>query len=481
MPDVINLRQQWRLGEELGAGGFGHVYLAHSEDGQTAVVKFIPKDPGAERELLFEELAGTPNVVPVLDTGEWKDSWVLAMPRAEKSLRDHLSEMGGHLTVDHAIPILIDIVEALAAIEERVVHRDIKPENIFLLDGHWSLADFGISRYAEATTAPDTHKYAKTPPYAAPEQWRGERATSATDVYATGVVAYELLAGRLPFTGRDYRQQHLESEPGSIPNIPIKLQSLIAECLYKVPQARPRPQNLLARLNASVKPTSAAGQRLQVANALAVQRQAQAARQESAARSKEEHRLALCNVADVSLEHILRLLHERIMADAPATECRQEASLYVWSLVKASLTAHKPKMAESQSGDVYHPVFEIVAYSKISVASVPDQNGYKGRSHSLWYCDAQEPGIFRWYETAFMQLSVERALNPFALTPGEEAYGVLSQGLAGCQVAWPFTPIDQGGEDDFTERWIGWFADAAEGLLHRPQRMPERDPHGSWR
>jgi serine/threonine protein kinase len=69
------------------------------------------------------------------------------------------------------------------------------------LDGRWCLADFGISRYAEATTAPDTRKLAWTPAYAAPEQWRAEPASAATDVYALGVIAYELLAGIRPFRG----------------------------------------------------------------------------------------------------------------------------------------------------------------------------------------------------------------------------------------------------------------------------------------
>ena len=84
-----------------------------------------------------------------------------------------------------------------------MVHRDLKPENVLFLDGHWCVADFGISRYAEASTAPDTRKYALTPAYAAPERWRNEHATSATDVYSLGVIAFELLTGARPFPGPD--------------------------------------------------------------------------------------------------------------------------------------------------------------------------------------------------------------------------------------------------------------------------------------
>ena len=188
VPDVINLERKWRLGEQLGAGGFASVHLARSENGEPAVVKLIPKAPGAQRELLFEDLDGVPNVVPVLDRGDWNDYWALVMPLAEKSLRGYLNELGRQLPVDDAVSVLVDIAGALVAIEGRVVHRDIKPDNILLLDGRWCLADFGIARYTEATTAPDTRKTAKSQPYAAPEQWM------AVGVWQTSV----LLATRRP-------------------------------------------------------------------------------------------------------------------------------------------------------------------------------------------------------------------------------------------------------------------------------------------
>jgi eukaryotic-like serine/threonine-protein kinase len=169
MPTII-LKRTWRLGDQVESGGFGRVHEAEADDGSAAIVKLVPKVRGAARELLFEELTGHPNIIPILDSGEWEDNYVLVMPRAEKSLRKHLDGAGGTLEVDEAIPVLTDIAEALASLETEVVHRDLKPENVLLYEGHWCLADFGIARYAEATTAPDTHKYAMTAPYAAPEQ-----------------------------------------------------------------------------------------------------------------------------------------------------------------------------------------------------------------------------------------------------------------------------------------------------------------------
>lgn len=81
------LGQIWKLRERIGGGGFGQVYEANSETHDSAVIKLVPKDPGAERELLFADLKGIRNIIPILDQGETEDSWALVMPRAEKSLR----------------------------------------------------------------------------------------------------------------------------------------------------------------------------------------------------------------------------------------------------------------------------------------------------------------------------------------------------------------------------------------------------------
>src|SRR6266511_3977373 len=172
----LQLGKRWTLGEQLNKGGFGRVFAASCDDIQ-AVAKLVPKAPGADRELLFADPGNARNVVPVIDHGETDAAWVLVMPRAERSLREHLIEAAGALEMVDALAVLSDVAAALADLEGRVDHRDLKPENILLLEGHWRLADFGISRYAEATTAPDTRKFSMTPPYAAPEQWRWERAT----------------------------------------------------------------------------------------------------------------------------------------------------------------------------------------------------------------------------------------------------------------------------------------------------------------
>ncbi|GAA3487686.1 hypothetical protein GCM10018987_17650 [Streptomyces cremeus] len=91
---TLALNKEWDVGARIGGGGFGAVFEAVSTDGEKAAVKLVPKNPGTEREMLFTGLAGVRNVVPVIDSGEHEDQWALVMPRAEKSLRDHLQDHG---------------------------------------------------------------------------------------------------------------------------------------------------------------------------------------------------------------------------------------------------------------------------------------------------------------------------------------------------------------------------------------------------
>jgi serine/threonine protein kinase len=191
------------------------------------------------------------------------------------------------------VAVRSDVATALEDLDGRVVHRDLKPENVLFLDGRWSLADFGISRYAESTTAPDTRKYAMTPPYAAPEQWRWERATGATDIYALGVMAYEMLVGTRPFPGPgdQYRQQHLHVVPARVQNVSVSLAALVAECLQKQPETRPTATEVVRRLRATAgSPRRPSLARLQQAHEAEVSQLASSQGQAAVASSAQERR-----------------------------------------------------------------------------------------------------------------------------------------------------------------------------------------------
>ena len=489
---IIKLARAWALGDRIGGGGFGQVYAATTPDPDIgpSVIKLVPKAPGAQRELLFVKLAGVRNVVPIIDSGETPDHWVMVMPRADKSLRQHMSEIAGPLDAGAAIPILADIATALADLGGKVVHRDLKPENVLLLNGTWCLADFGISRYAEATTAPDTQKFALSAPYAAPERWRAERATGATDVYALGIMGFELLSGGWPFIGPgmgDFRDQHLHADPRPVTSVSEALASLIAECLYKSAGARPGPANILARLQVAGRaPASAGRARLQQANMQEVARRGESARRESSNRSDAERRQDLLRDATASFQQIGDRLKSAIAEDAPAAVFQADRKggwvvrINDARLELVGLTASPT----APWGNWQPPAFKVIAHASISVRVPTNRLGYEGRSHSLWFCDAREPGRYSWFETAFMFMPLinrSSSIEPFAMDLGEGAAKALWSGMAEYQLAWPFAALSIGDLSEFVDRWIGWFADAAQGRLQHPSMMPECPADGSWR
>src|SRR5262245_53423622 len=132
----------------------------------------------------------------------------------------------------------------------------------------------------------------------------------------------------------------------------------------------------------------------------------------------------------------------------------------------------------------YYPPFDVIAACAIAVKRRPDRHGYEGRAHSLWFGDAQVEGVYRWYELAFMvtpTIPEGFTVEPFALPPNDpDAASAVLPGMGRRQLAWQPLPFDQGEEERFVERWMAWLAEAAEGTLSRPSRMPE-DSGGSYR
>lgn len=473
----------WHIRERIGEGASGKVYSASTPNFPNGAVKLIVKDPGAQREVTFKDLSGVPNVVPVLDYGEWNDHWVIAMPRAEKSLRRLLEERS-RLPEHEAVAILRDMSEALVGLEEGVVHRDIKPENVLLLGGRWCLADFGIARYAEATTAPDTRKSWMTPEYAAPEQWERRRATTATDVYATGVVAYEMLAGSLPFSGPDFRIQHLQENPKPVAGVSPVLSGLIEACLFKHPGTRPTPQVLLDRLGTSSEPASSGAHKLQEASAQSARREAEDQGLDAIRQSTREEWKQLCGVAEQSLANVVEELCEEIRKHAPECELLPYSKGgMVAALEGARLEVRIPETKEPEAMEGAAP-FTVAAFTSIAVTLPEERNSYLGREHSLWFCDAAREGEFLWYETAFIFHALAArtsSIVPFAQDPGNDTRLALCPGMHTVDVARPFVPIAHGEAGEFVSRWTGWFAEAALGQLYHPSHLPEGTPRGSWR
>lgn len=485
------LKQKWDFGAQIGGGGFARVVKAVDENGTAHAAKIVKKQPGASREMLLAELDGVRNVVPVVDSGEIADEYVLVMPLADESLRDHV-EKNGPLAQTEALQILIDIVTALTDLDRRVVHRDLKPENVLLLNGSWCLADFGIARYTDATTeAGETRKHLMTGAYAAPEQWTAERATAATDIYALGVMAYEILEGRRPFKGstEDLRDAHLHTEPPALTVGPV-LAALVQECLFKAPEARPTAVNLLAKLTKIEEHAAdSRWERLAAVNHTEMQRRATAEAESAREQTELEHRKHLFNAATASWSRISEQFHD-IINDylSAATLTVRDDNHWIVELNGAKFGLSYP---ESQNPRRPEIPFDVIATATLTVLTpkIPRTDRFwQGRSHSLYYADALVEGEYAWFETAFMVMPLSSQVavggqEPFAMNNLGEAdlHHALGKVIGMRQVAWDFTPIDAGDCHDFIQRWLDWFTYAAQGRLHRPSQMPERHVDGNWR
>jgi eukaryotic-like serine/threonine-protein kinase len=474
---------EWTLGEQVGGGGFGAVYAATApEVEQSAVVKLVPKVPGAQRELLFVDASDARNVIPVLDVGEDEASYGLAMARAEKSLRQHLNEQG-QLNETEALGVLRDIAAALEDLDGRLVHRDLKPENVLYLNGFWNLADFGISRYAEATTAEDTRKYSMTAQYAAPEQWRFEQATGAADVYALGVMGFEMLAGRRPFLGPDFRNQHLHEAPPPLDGVAGPLAALIAQCLNKDPGSRPSAADISVRLTSMAGKTVRPGLAgLQQAHHDAVLQTAESQRQLSEVESWHERRGRLFDDASRSLTAIAEELKAALTEAAPSMRVVPRTNeLLVLQFGDATLNISEPRQVQGSQKEHRMP-FKVIAFAEIALLAA-GQYGYQGRAHSLWYSDLEEEDRFSWYELGFMTnalMAQQTAVAPFSQSPLEGA-GAILPGVGTKQLAWTPTKLVPGDIEEFIVRWGQWMTKAYSGPWMHPTQLPEHPVERNWR
>jgi len=271
------LTGRYVVSRELGAGGMATVYLAEdTKHHRQVAVKVLRAELaaslGAERFLREIGIAARlhhPHILSLYDSGGEGDVLYYVMPFVEgQSLRDRIARSGA-LPLDEAVRIIREVADALEySHQQGVVHRDIKPENVLLAGAHAMVTDFGVAKAVSEAggtgSLTATGMAVGTPAYMAPEQITADPALDhRVDIYALGVMAYEMLAGRAPFLGTNLQQVvagHLAHRPDPLtvhrPTASAALEAVVMRCLEKNPADRWQTAGDVVRaLDALAKPS----------------------------------------------------------------------------------------------------------------------------------------------------------------------------------------------------------------------------------
>jgi len=253
LPGTV-VAERYRIYGLLGRGGMGEVYRADDlKLGQSVALKFLPRDverDGARRSRFLDEVKiarqiSHPNVCRVYDVGDVDGRHFLSMEYVDGEDLAGLLRRIGHLPKDKAVQIARQLCAGLAAAHEQgVLHRDLKPANV-MIDGRGraKITDFGLAVLDERD---GQERGAGTPAYMAPEQLAGEPATTKSDLYALGLVLYELFTGHRPFTAST-PQELVRLQRESMPTNPSAhiegfdpaVERVILRCLRGDPNERP--------------------------------------------------------------------------------------------------------------------------------------------------------------------------------------------------------------------------------------------------
>jgi tetratricopeptide (TPR) repeat protein len=261
----------FKLDRQIGSGGMGVVYAATDLTGKRSVAlkvirEELANDPAQRKRFLNEaylvDKLDHPNIIKVYERGEYQQTLYIAMELLQgSSLADLISD-GKRLALDQCLAIMKQLTEALTLIHRQgILHRDVKPENVMMVDKANNgvtvkLLDFGLAQAPSLTRLTETGAILGTITYLSPEKITQQQLTPAGDIYALGVVFYELLTLEKPFWGDnpgEIVRAILDQEPLDPrrfrPQLPEQWSSLILRMLSKSPEDRPSGDELLTTFN----------------------------------------------------------------------------------------------------------------------------------------------------------------------------------------------------------------------------------------
>src|SRR5215216_6766715 len=259
------LNDRYELEQKIGEGGMARVYRGRDlRLNRQVAIKVLHSHYASDTNFLqrfhHEAQAAAnlrhPNIVDVYDVGQDGDTHYIVMEYVAGSDLKALLMRSGALPIEQAVYVSECAANGLdAAHRVGLVHRDIKPQNIIVgPGGQVKITDFGIAKSALSTAMTETGVTFGTADYISPEQARGQPATPRSDIYSLGVTLYEMLTGRLPFTGDSaigVAMQHVSAEPPPprmyAPRIPAQLEALVLRALSKDPAQRPATGREFAR------------------------------------------------------------------------------------------------------------------------------------------------------------------------------------------------------------------------------------------
>lgn len=258
----ITLGGRFELTERIAIGGMGEVWKARDQIlGRVVAIKILKEEYSGDPAFLnrfraearHTALLNHEGIANVFDYGEEGGSAYLVMELVPGQPLSAVIEKEQVLSPDRTLSIIGQTATALAvAHRQGLVHRDVKPGNILVMpDGRVKITDFGIARLADQVPLTATGQVMGTAQYLAPEQATGQPATGSSDIYALGVIGYELLAGRRPFSGESQiaiALAQVNDAPPPLPDsIPRPVRALIGSMLAKDPADRPRDAESLSR------------------------------------------------------------------------------------------------------------------------------------------------------------------------------------------------------------------------------------------